>query len=146
MYVRGNYRYVLERPRPGPRLPAVSLLVVLDTACGGKGSLLGSRIRPMAVKAKGWVGIIGFYNCDVSVIDRQKVRCFWIIPFCCFSRVCTMGPWKYRSRHGCVCHSDKHISLYQHVIYCWFHIVGEWFCIVEHFGSFLCVMWSFRRE
>ena len=42
-----------SRPRPGARLPAVSLLVVLDTVCGGKGSLLGSRVRPMAMKPKG---------------------------------------------------------------------------------------------
>ena len=31
-----------SRPRPGARLPAESLLVVLDIVCGGKGSLLGS--------------------------------------------------------------------------------------------------------
>ena len=49
-----------------------------------------------------------------------------------------MGPWKYQSRHSCVCHSIKHISLYQCVIY-WFCIVGEWFHIVEHFWWFsLC--------
>ena len=57
-----------------------------------------------------------------------------------------MGLWKYRSCcHGDVCHSDKHISLYQHVIY-WFHIMGEWFRIVEHFGSFLLCNVVIRRE
>ena len=70
-----------------------------------------------------------FYNCDISVNRSTKSE---IIPFCCLSRVCTMGPWKYRSCHGCVHHSVKRISLYHHVIY-WFRIVGEWFRIVEHF-------------
>ena len=89
----------------------------------------------MAVQAKGWVGINGFYNCNVSVNQSTKSE---IIPFCCLSRVCTVGPWKYQSCHGCVHHSIKHISLYQHVIY-WFRIVGEWFRIVEHFWQFsLC--------
>ena len=37
-----------------------------------------------------------------------------------------------------VCHSFKRVSLYQLVIY-WFCIVGEWFHIMERFGSFLSV-------
>ena len=39
-----------SRPQPRARLSAVTLLVVLDTVCGRKGSLLGSQVCPMAVK------------------------------------------------------------------------------------------------
>ena len=41
-----------SRPQPGPCLPAESLLVVLDMACGRIGSSLGSQIRLMAVQKR----------------------------------------------------------------------------------------------
>ena len=75
----------------------------------------------------------------------MKSEMFLDHSFCCLSRVCTVGPWKYQSHHSDVCHSDKHISLYQCVIY-WFHIMGEWFHIVEHFGGFYHVSLSFHHE
>jgi hypothetical protein len=44
--------WTMSRPRTGARITRV-LSAVCIAACGGKGSLLGSRVRPTAVKPMG---------------------------------------------------------------------------------------------
>jgi len=49
----GSSIWTKSRPRTGARITAV-LSTVCIAACGGKGSLLGSRVRPTAVKPMLW--------------------------------------------------------------------------------------------
>jgi hypothetical protein len=48
----GSTIWTKSRPRTGARITRV-LSAVFIAACGGKGSLLGSRVRPTAVKPMG---------------------------------------------------------------------------------------------
>jgi hypothetical protein len=49
----GSSIWTKSRPRTGARITAVPSAVCI-AACGGKGSLLGSRVRPTAVKPMVW--------------------------------------------------------------------------------------------
>jgi hypothetical protein len=51
----GSTIWTKSRPRTGARITIV-LSVVCIAACGGKGSLLGSHVRPTAVKPMGAEG------------------------------------------------------------------------------------------
>ena len=96
-------------PQRGPAGVTGTKTQAEDPAHWGQGILVGNEGWPTEV-----------LQFDVSVNRSTKSEMF---PLCCLSRVCTVGPRKYQSRHGCVCHSVKSISSYQYVIY--------WFCIVE---------------
>ena len=101
--------------------------MVLDTVCGGEGSLLGSQICSMAVQTKGWVGAYGFTTLDIFMMIDKK--CTVVIrSFLLSFKSLYHGTVEFGSRHSCVSHSNRSVSLNQCVI--------EWFHTVEDFGSF----------